>query len=272
MRALLPAIGLSILTLSISSGNAADRLRQITVKANTETYRGYYIDQSEIAGRQNFEAITTGLRHQLDIVESVGLSPRVLEYFRTIPIVVDEGVCPSDLPHLLACFGSSAPMLRAEGTSRAFTVWNSEDFRWKNPDAMALVEDTQRGFVMVRPLVHDRQMPVMLHELLHAYHANMLPRGFQNPDVMLHYNQAKSNKLYNADGYVLKNEREFFAITASIFLYGKDAVHEPFTRSKLQEKQPDYFKYLVGLFGVDPDGVPIASSNLPTSGQTVLAQ
>jgi hypothetical protein len=53
-------------------------------------------------------------------------------------------------------------------------------------------------------------------------------------------------------------------VTASIFLYGKDAVHEPFTRSKLKEKQPDYFKYLVGLFGFDPDGAPVASQTSPT--------
>jgi hypothetical protein len=53
-------------------------------------------------------------------------------------------------------------------------------------------------------------------------------------------------------------------VTASIFLAGNDAVHEPYTRAKLKEKQPDYFKYLVGLFGFDPDTsnlTPAASAN-----------
>jgi hypothetical protein len=53
----------------------------------------------------------------------------------------------------------------------------------------------------------------------------------------------------------LTNEREFFALTASVFLYGKDG---QLTRSDLKEKQPDYFKYLVGLFGFDPDGAAAA--------------
>ena len=53
-------------------------------------------------------------------------------------------------------------------------------------------------------------------------------------------------------------------MTASIFLAGNDAVHEPYTRAKLKEKRPDYFKYLVGLFGFDPDTsnlTPVASAN-----------
>ena len=100
----------------------------------------------------------------------------------------------------------------------------------------------------------------MLHELLHAYHAGMLPRGFKNPDVLLHYNLAKGEKLYPADAYLLTNEKEFFAVTASVFLYGKDG---RFTRSDLKQKQPDYYKYLVRLFELDPDGAPVASRTSP---------
>src|SRR5262249_43557944 len=46
---------------------------------------------------------------------------------------------------------------------------------------------------------------------------------------------------------------EFFAVTASIFLAGKESIHEPKTRAALKEKMPDYYKYLVGVFGFDPD-------------------
>jgi hypothetical protein len=38
----------------------------------------------------------------------------------------------------------------------------------------------------------------------------------------------------------------FFAVTATIFLAGKDSAHEPFTRAKLKEQMPGYFNYLVG--------------------------
>jgi hypothetical protein len=47
-------------------------------------------------------------------------------------------------------------------------------------------------------------------------------------------------------------------VTASVFLYGKDG-KEPFARANLKQKQPDYFKYLVWLFGFDPDRGPNAS-------------
>ena len=61
-----------------------------------------------------------------------------------------------------------------------------------------------------------------------------------------------------AEAYLMTNQMEFFAVTASVFLYGKDSI-EPFTRSKLKENQPDYFQYLVSLFEVDPDRAPSAS-------------
>jgi len=40
--------------------------------------------------------------------------------------------------------------------------------------------------------------------------------------------------LYPKEAYVLKNNIEFFAVTASIFLAGKDATHEPNTRAQLK--------------------------------------
>jgi hypothetical protein len=65
--------------------------------------------------------------------------------------------------------------------------------------------------------------------------------------------------------YTLMNDREFFAVTASIFLAGKESIHEPKTREALKEKLPDYYKYLVGVFGFDPDpsNTPIASTTSP---------
>jgi hypothetical protein len=53
-------------------------------------------------------------------------------------------------------------------------------------------------------------------------------------------------------------------VTASIFLAGKDSEHEPYTRATLKEKMPDYYKYLVGLFGADPEETsvtPVASAD-----------
>lgn len=93
----------------------------------------------------------------------------------------------------------------------------------------------------------------MLHELLHAYHANMLPDGFNNAVVVSQYKAGKG--IYPSDGYPMANGREFFAVTASVFLYGKETI-EPFTRAKIREKQPEYYNYLVWVFGSDPDRKP----------------
>lgn len=272
MRALLLTSLLSILTLFPSLGHAGAVTRQIeasdnekveTAGSNYQTYRGYVYDLSENAGRQDSTAMADGLRQQLDIAESVGLSPLVLNFFHKVPIVANELAC-LEKQAAVACYASSAPK-RSQGGPRGLTVWDSQKAQWTNPDAVALAEDTGSGVVMIRPsLMRYAKDPVMLHELLHAYHAQLLPNGFRNEGVLRHYNFAKSKQLYPADTYALTNEREFFAVTASVFLFGKDSEHEPFTRENLKQKQPEYFKYLVGLFGVDPDragATPIASAN-----------
>jgi hypothetical protein len=118
---------------------------------------------------------------------------------------------------------------------------------------------------MFRPaMMKYAEDPVMLHEFLHVYHARLMPNGFENKGIKDFYGEAKGKGLFEKDAYLMKNHKEYFAVTASIFLAGKDAVHEPYTRAKLKEKQPGYFKYLVGVFGFDPDAsatTPVASAN-----------
>lgn len=225
---------------------SADDVKSQRANPNHETYRSYFFDLREIAERQDFAVIVDELRHQIDIVEGVGLSQRVLKFFHTVPIVADE----------LASL--SSPKDHPDALAAACYVG------WAHPDAVDVAADTGRGVVMVRPIRIDAQRPLVLHELLHAYHANILPQGFKNPAVLFHYDLAKSKDLYPAAAYLLTNEKEFFAVTASVFLYGKDGT-EPFTRSNLKQRQPDYFNYLVWLFGFDPDrgpgSAPIASAD-----------
>jgi hypothetical protein len=267
MRALFLPL-LSVLTLLPGVGHAGSVSRQIEVSGSektepVKTYRGYVYDLSENAGRQDSVEMAEVLRHQLDVVESVGLSPLVLNFFHKVPIVANEMACLEKLA-ASACYGSSVPK-RSPDASRGLTVWDSQKHQWTNSDAFALAEDTGNGVVMIRPsMLRNAQNPVVLHELLHAYHAQLLPSGFRNEGILVHYNFAKTKQLYPADAYVLKDEREFFAVTASVFLSGKDSDHEPFTRENLKEKQPEYFKYLVGLFGLDPDrggATPVASAD-----------
>jgi hypothetical protein len=104
--------------------------------------------------------------------------------------------------------------------------------------------------VSVDATVQAPEKPVTLHELLHAYHFRVLPGALQNPDLLRFYNNAKEGELYPPDSYVLKNVQEFFAVTASLYLWG-NVDRPPHDRATLHEKQPVYYKWLGQLFGVE---------------------
>jgi hypothetical protein len=103
--------------------------------------------------------------------------------------------------------------------------------------------------VTVDASVQAPEKPVVLHELLHAYHFRVLPGALENPDLVRFYGIAKEGELYPPDSYVLKSEQEFFAVTASLYLWG-NVDRPPRTRDNLREKQPVYYKWLGELFGV----------------------
>ena len=271
MRKVLMSSVVLIFSLAPNLGNAGPRSIQIEPSNGGqpsaaapvyEKYRGYVFDLSENSGRKDAAAIADAFRRQLDIVEDVGLSPRVLQFLHTVPIVASEMAC-LDESAAAACYGLSMP--DRDRHARSLTTWDNSKLQWSNPDVIDLAIDSGLGVVMIRPtMMKYAQDPVLLHEFLHVYHARMMPRGFDNKGIQDYYGEAKSKDLYGKEAYAIKNHKEFFAVTASIFLAGKDSTHEPFTREKLKEKQPEYYKYLAGVFGFDPAAAtiaPVASAN-----------
>ena len=97
------------------------------------------------------------------------------------------------------------------------------------------------------------EKPILLHELLHAFHALALPGGFQNPDILKYYSNAVRGQLYppanQGDKYVLKNALEFFAVTGSLYLWGF-VDRQPHSRANLRASQPAYYAWLGQQFGV----------------------
>ena len=102
----------------------------------------------------------------------------------------------------------------------------------------------------------------LLHELLHAFHEHRLTGGFSNQTIMNYYNDALHRHCYywslsfhgsNSHGYWAdyssKNQWEFFAVTATTYLFGQDFYFEPHLRQEIQQKQPEYYLYLQQLFG-----------------------
>lgn len=90
--------------------------------------------------------------------------------------------------------------------------------------------------------------PILLHEFLHAYHDQILADGYQNADVLHFHEMALQRYRMGRSEYFLSNEKEFFAVTASIYLYGP-IKRAPFDRKTIQTAQPLFWQYLEGLFG-----------------------
>jgi len=268
MRKLLLTSVLFIFSLAPNLAGAGPRTIQVeppsTVPPGFETYRGYVFDLSENSERKDGDAISDLLRRQLDIVETVGLSPKVLQFFHTVPIVASEMAC-LDEGAAIACYGLSLPPERTLRASRTYTTWDEGNLRWNNPNFLDLAADVGAGVIKLRPaLLKYAKEPVILHELLHAYHAKLMPQGLDNLGIRAYHADAMSKQVFAKEEYALKNQAEFFAVTASIFLSGMESIQEPKTRARLKEKLPKYYKYLVDLFGFDPDAsTPVASPANP---------
>jgi hypothetical protein len=81
-------------------------------------------------------------------------------------------------------------------------------------------------------LVWVQKQPWMVfHELAHAYHHDFLPGGFENPQVLSAYNDAKQKGLYNAvlrnngrteRAYAMNNQMEYFSECSEAFFGTND--------------------------------------------------
>lgn len=101
-------------------------------------------------------------------------------------------------------------------------------------------------FLKAKDLAPDK--PILLHEFLHAFHHQRIPQGFQNEQINQFYLRGKQVFPNFSGEYFLSNNREFFAVTASIYLFG-NIPRPPYNRQAIKSNQPVYYKYLEGLFG-----------------------
>lgn len=265
-----------MLSFASSFAGAAPRVIAVDPAAEVppgfETYKGYIYDLSENVDRKDKAAITELLQKELDVVENVGLSPKVLQFFRTVPIVASEMAC-TDLGPPIACY-SSVPPETSTARTRSFTVWDSKTMSWSNPNFVDLAADAGTGVIKLRPnMLKYAEDPVILHELLHAYHNKLMGGGLENLGIKAMYAQAVSKNVFPKEEYAMTNPQEFFAVTASVFLAGKGTLSEPHTRAQLKEKLPKYYKFLVELFGFDPEpaSAPVADSSTPPAAATAPA-
>ena len=101
--------------------------------------------------------------------------------------------------------------------------------------------------ILLRVKRLDAKRPALLHALLLAYQDQHLPGGFANPDIARFRQQIAARHVWPKTAIMLQNNGEFFAVTASAYLYG-EITREPYTRADLKKTQPDYYRWLANLF------------------------
>ena len=170
--------------------------------------RGFRVNFAGINKAARKNAILNSVKEQIDIVERVGLSRENLVFFKTVPIVM-----------LADSSGTPGVYKRSDKT------------------------------VYLKGKDLSSNKPILLHEFLHAYHNQRLPQGLNNKQVNDFYVKAqKEFPEFKGENYFLQNEKEFFAVTASIYLFGEIS-RPPYNRRSIKDKMPLYYKYLASLFG-----------------------
>lgn len=177
-----------------------------------EVYRGFTIDDSAVRQLANHEALLAATKEQIDIVHAVGLPADLLAFMQGVKFeLVPAGTFKSPTPGRYTGRGAQSVQVSAA-------------------------------------IVTTGHKPILLHELLHAFHDQRIERGFKNPVILDFYQQAKALSAYARKSHMMANDKEFFACAATAYLFGVTA-QEPFQRNKVREAQPEFHRYLQKLFG-----------------------
>lgn len=171
---------------------------------------------------------------QLDRVVKV-VPEKPLKHLKTVPVWLSP---PYDDERPTAAYHPSAAWLKKNGRlvemAKSVEITNVDRFEFEN-----------------------KRMPyLMLHELAHAYHDQVL--GFRNPKIRAVFEKAKSSggydnvdrftgrKMVKDKAYAMSNPREYFAESTEAF-FGKNDFF-PFDRTELKKHDPEMFVLLKELW------------------------
>lgn len=117
-----------------------------------------------------------------------------------------------------------------------------------------------------------------LHELAHAYHDRVFPKGFGNEDIKAAFENAKAKGLdekveqRSGDGssdsvraYAITNPMQYFAECTEAYFSTNDFF--PFTRKQLEKYDPEMFALLKTLWSREAD---VTAAKTATSEQTEI--
>lgn len=122
-----------------------------------------------------------------------------------------------------------------------------------------------RGIEFTNVRIFERETKRMpnfaLHELAHAYHDRILPKGYGNEAIRAAYEQAKAKGLYerveqrfgdgrsaNVRAYAMSNPMEYFAECSEAYFSTNDFF--PFNREQLAKHDSEMFALLKSLWSI----------------------
>jgi hypothetical protein len=195
-------VAFAVVTAAAADDGQADKIE----------IRGFTVEYAQV-GLDKLRRAQPSLEQQMAIVEQSGVPPAVLEFFRSVPVVM--------VPALDTGFGHAR----------------------KERGGRQIVE------LKAAKLPSDR--PILLHELLHAYHGEKLG---PTPMIRDSYRQAVQSGIYKqyAKAHFLEAPNEYFAVIGSIFLYGKKIDQPPFDCKLTAKYQPRFIEFLTAQFGPHP--------------------
>lgn len=128
-------------------------------------YRGFVIDDSAVRKMPELKAMQAAIKEQIDLVCAVGVPAGTLKFFQSVPFaLVPAGTIPR---------GSPGFYTRKDGSVK-----------------------------VVSNIITTGHKPVLLHELLHAYHDQKVQDGFKNRDIAAFYEHAKSLPAFAAKSHI----------------------------------------------------------------------
>lgn len=178
-----------------------------------QVHHGFTLDEHLLDAGQKAAfagAPLASVAEQLNIVEASGLPPETLAFLKKTRIIVDPAV---------------------RGNPGIFDVRNGEPA------------------VRIQPIVFPADKPILLHELMHAYHFAVLT--LKNPEILRAFDAASQPGKYPPAyqrAHFLQNPKEFFAVTSTIYLFGK-IQQPPFDCAILSKDDPAYLDFLEKTFG-----------------------
>jgi hypothetical protein len=180
--------------------------------ADASQIHGFTVEYGEV-GLDKLQKMQSSLEQQMQIVEQSGVPPATLQFFQSVPVVI--------VKELDTGFGH------------------------------ARVDESGRQIVELKAAKLPADRPILLHELLHAYHGQKLG---PTPMIRDSYRQAVQSGVYRryAKAHFLEAPNEYFAVIGSIFLYGKRIDQPPFDCSLTAKYQPQFIAFLTEQFGPHP--------------------